>query len=151
MRSLCGCAVDKGPQAKGRYTTIELGPDLFRVVYRGDGYPPAEELQDFALLGAAEAVRQRGFTWFALVHDESSPTIGATKSPGTALTSGSVETEASGAYFTGHTTYTPGKIYDRPTSGTSVLVRAYRSKPKEVFVYNAATTREEIRRKYNLK
>lgn len=70
---ISGCAatgpVAYGPaDAKGfGYEDTKIESDRFRVVYNGSGGMPPEQVEDYALLRAAELARENGFDWFRIV------------------------------------------------------------------------------------
>ncbi len=58
-----------GPaDAKGYgYEDARIEADRFRVVFRGDGATPADVVEDYALLRAAELTLDNGYDWFRVV------------------------------------------------------------------------------------
>jgi hypothetical protein len=53
----------------GGYSDTQLGPDIFRVSFRGNAYTEPERVQDFALLHAAELALSHGYTHFGILRD----------------------------------------------------------------------------------
>lgn len=53
----------------GGYSETQLAPDIFRVVFRGNGYTSRQRSQDFAMLRAAELVLTNKFTYFAVLRE----------------------------------------------------------------------------------
>src|ERR1041385_738680 len=82
-----GCATSY--QANGfssGYSETRFAPDIFRVVFKGNGYTSAERAQDFALLRASELALQGGFTCFAIIDERNSSTTSTITTPGHATT-----------------------------------------------------------------
>jgi hypothetical protein len=87
LATLVGCASQTAFQpaekrgAEG-YTETKLTDNRYRVTFTGNSVTPAETVQDYALLRAAELTLQEGYDWFQLVGREtdkkarSSTTIG---------------------------------------------------------------------------
>ncbi|MEL7490941.1 MAG: hypothetical protein AAGJ73_09480 [Pseudomonadota bacterium] len=59
-----------GPAADAKgfgYEDSRIEDDRFRIIFRGDGATPAEAVEDFALLRAAELAIENDFDWFRIV------------------------------------------------------------------------------------
>ena len=56
----------------GGFTDKQLGPDTFKVHFRGNGYTPDKRAQDFAVLRAAELTLQHGYQYFTVLNVGSS-------------------------------------------------------------------------------
>lgn len=70
---LAACAT-VGPAAYGPadskgfgYEETKVESDRYRVTYRGSGGMPAEQVEDYALLRAAELAAANGYDWFRVV------------------------------------------------------------------------------------
>jgi len=116
------------------FSETRLGPDLWRVMYRGY-YIPESQSYDFALLRAADVVSAAGFPYFTIENERSSAVV---QGGGGGMLIGGTGAAAMGAY-------------SFPEAG--ILVRALRSKPSSSagIVYDAAFISAEIRRKYKIK
>jgi hypothetical protein len=149
---LAGCATSyKSKGFGGGYSETQLAPDSFRVMFRGNAYTSPERMQDFALLRAADIVEQHGFTCFAVENERSSTAVEGDKTSGTSVTSGSVETSGSEAYMTGQSSRTRMQIYDFDNPQTGLLVRAFQTKPANVFTFEVSSLQRSIRQKYGIK
>lgn len=66
---LVGCATEtpyKPAEERGDfgYTETELGDNRYRITFTGNSSTPAETVQDYALLRAAELTLAKGYDWF---------------------------------------------------------------------------------------
>jgi hypothetical protein len=73
LLGLAACATAVGTQfapADSRgygYAATRIEGDRFRVSFAGDGATPAETVEDYALLRAAEIAVENGYDWFRVV------------------------------------------------------------------------------------
>jgi hypothetical protein len=113
------------------FSESRLGPDLWRVMYRGY-YIPESQSFDYALLRASDVVLAAGYPFFTVESERTSSTVQA----GAGMLAGSAGAAVMGGF---------------PEAG--ILVRALRSKPKTSsgIVYDAAFISAEMRRKYKIK
>ena len=151
----------------GGYSDTQLAPDVYRIVFRGNGYTPPERAQDLALLRASELTLQRGFTCFAIVDERHSTSISSFTTPGhadttaygTGCSSGNIYLNpyggsysgTSSAYVDAHTTYTPPQTYVFYKPQTGILVRAFQTKPEGVSTFDAAFLQQSLKQKYRIK
>ncbi len=49
------------------YEETRIEEDRYRIVYRGSGGVPPEQVEDYAMRRAGEVALQEGFTWFRVV------------------------------------------------------------------------------------
>lgn len=54
------------PGAVG-YSELRIEPDRYRIVFQGGPGAPAEQVQDYALLRAADVALANGYDWFRVV------------------------------------------------------------------------------------
>ncbi|MDE2487363.1 MAG: hypothetical protein KGO51_08190 [Alphaproteobacteria bacterium] len=55
-----------GPGAVG-YSELRIEPDRYRIVFQGGPGAPVEQVQDYALLRAADVALAHGYDWFRVV------------------------------------------------------------------------------------
>jgi hypothetical protein len=149
---LAGCATSyQSNSLTGGYSQTQLAPDVFRVSFRGNGYTTPERAQDYALLRASELTLEKGFTCFALVDEKSSTTTQGITTAGSAHTTGTAYQYGNSVSYSGNTTYVPGQTITirRPTSG--VMVRCFKTKPEDIFTFDAAFLQNSLREKYKIK
>ncbi len=166
--ALSGCATSYHSNGfTGGYNETLLAPDVFRIVFRGNGYTAVERVQDFALLRASELTLQRGFTCFAIIDERHSTTISSFTTPGyadttaygTGSSSGNIYLNPYGGSYSGtsslsitaHTTYTPPQTYVFYKPQTGIMVRAFPEKQEGFFTFDAAFLQQSLKQKYRIK
>jgi len=55
-----------GPSAVG-YSELRIEPDRYRIMFQGGPGAPAAQVQDYALLRAADLALAQGYDWFRVV------------------------------------------------------------------------------------
>jgi len=165
---LSGCATGyQSTGLTGGYSDTQLAPDVYRVVFRGNGYTAPERAQDFALLRASELTLQRGFTCFAIIDERHSTSPSSFTTPGHADTTaygsgyssgniylnpyGGSYSGTSSAYVNAHTTYTPPQTYIFYKPKTGIMVRAFQTKPGDFFTFDATFLQQSLKQKYRIK
>lgn len=128
---------------RGGYSSTQLDDNIFKVVFKGNGYTSREKVEDFALLRSAEIALEHGFQYFAILdEDDYVKTSVHTSEPTYHTTSdglGGATTTTSG----GKTT-----TVSKPTASNTILL--LREKPKTGLTYNANFIFREIRNKYEI-
>jgi hypothetical protein len=112
---------------------LYLGPDVWRVMYRGY-YIPEAQTGDYAMLRAAEVMKAAGYRYFVVENERSSATV---------MGSGYGYAYAgSGSAF--------AAAYSYPETG--LLVRGLSEKPASggQMVFDTAFVSAEIKRKYKI-
>lgn len=172
--TLCGILVLSGCATRyhangltGGFSETLLAPDMYRVAFKGNGYTDPERAQDFALLRAAELTIQRGFTCFAVLDERNSTSISSFTTPGYADTTASGTGNSSGniylnpyggsysgtssATVSAHTTYTPPQTHIFYKPHTGLLVKAFQTKPENIFTFDASFLQQTLKEKYRIK
>lgn len=62
-----------GPGAVG-YSEMRIEPDRYRVIFQGGAGAPEAQVQDYALLRAADLALANGYDWFRVVSRDIRPT-----------------------------------------------------------------------------
>ncbi len=165
---LSGCATTyQSTGLSGGYTDTQFAPDVYRIVFRGNGYTSPERAQDFALLRASELTLKHGFSCFAIIDDSNSTSVSSFTTPGRSHTtasgsgyhSGDIYLNPYGGSYSGtsrihvdaHTTYTPPETYYFYRPQTGILVKAFETKPDGVFTFDAAFLNNTLKEKYRIK
>ncbi len=129
---LTGCATQYQPVgASGGFTETKRG-DIQIVQFQGNGFSKAAQVEDMALLRAAEIGKERGFTHMTILDEKASTQHSAAVLPGQSRTTGRLDGtgnfRATTQQFGGGVmqvtkpgariavTYTPGKIEWNPYS-----------------------------------
>ena len=154
---LAGCATPYQPSKRGNgFTDSQLTRDEFEVRFQGNGQTRAEQVQDFALLRAAQVALGHGYSYFAVLdvtntssarpytihqqfHADYPPNIGLPPP-----TPGGVDPYRFGYIVE----YDEPAVYYRP--GTLLRIKGFQTKPAKPFTYDATTLEESIKRKYKL-
>lgn len=69
--AVLGCATPYQARAvRGGYSDMQLGDNVFRVSFEGNGYLSAQAASDYALLRSAELTLEKGFRYFVIASDE---------------------------------------------------------------------------------
>jgi hypothetical protein len=97
--------------------------DVYRIVARGNGYTSADQVQDFALMKAAETTLAAGGNYFIVIDEKNRTDVAVGQTPGM------VQTNVVG--HTAFATYTPGATYDILKPGDALMIRVLRLKAGE--------------------
>jgi hypothetical protein len=111
---LAGCATPYQPMsALGGYREIQLAPDIYRVMFFGNGYTNSELAVEYSLRRCAELTEQNGYRYFGILSVEDLSTQSSFTIPGSAYTTGNVNVNQVGnmafGTYTGHTFITPAQ------------------------------------------
>jgi hypothetical protein len=139
---LTGCVTMYKPIGlMGGYSDIQLGENIFKVSFRGNGYTRAERAANFCLLRSAEIALENGFNYFVIVESGQSSTISAFTTPTTTTATGSTTT----------TTY-HGQTYIISKPSSTNMILCYKEKPDiQGLVFAAEYVSKSIRQKYDIK
>jgi hypothetical protein len=89
LLALAGCTLEPTPYQPlgdaGGYEESQLGPQLFRVSFRGNRATPETTVLDFALLRCAELTHQHGFTHFVIEQDFGRTQLALRPGPGSSV------------------------------------------------------------------
>lgn len=147
-----GCATPyQSKSLRGGYSDTQLAPDVFRVYFRGNAYTAMERAQDFALLHAAELAQSHGFSYFAVVDENSSTSAHTFTTPGQSYTSGSGMATGGLVTYSERTTYYPSQTYIFHKPRTGLLIKCFTEKPEHIYTFDAAFLVQSLRQKYELK
>jgi len=113
---MAGCATPyQAKGAAGGFSETQLAMDVYRIHFGGNAYTSPEQVQDFALLRAADLTLEHNFKYFAIMDETASNEVSAFTTPGTANTTGSGYVYGNTGYaqgnFSSQTTYTPPQTY----------------------------------------
>lgn len=111
---LTGCATPYQPMsALGGYREIQLAPDIYRVMFFGNGYTNGELAIEYALRRCAELTQQNGYRYFGILSVEDLSTQSSVTIPGSAYTTGYVHVNSIGntafGTYSGQTFITPAQ------------------------------------------
>jgi len=114
---LGGCATSYQPTGfTGGFDELQLGENVYRVQFRGNGLTSSARAEDLALLRCAELTLLKGYSHFAIVgerHGEQTSAIPQTAVSTTRVVGNTLQT----------TTYGGGTLYvSRPSSRNTVMM-----------------------------
>lgn len=130
-----------GPQAVG-YSEYRIEPGRYRITYRGGPGAPPAQVQDYALLRAADLTLATGYDWFR-VADRSLRQVGADSGPRFSVGVG-------GASFGGHSAVGLGVNRSFDLGGGPALAQTLEvlmgkgTPPRDADVYDAREVRRTI-------
>ncbi len=125
--SACGVGSLYGP---AYYDETSLGEGLRRVTFKGGDHPATGEL---CLLRCSEVTLEEGFSFFEVVDSE---------------TGSSIRNVTSTYPFHRHYFHDDPFMEDIPFSAKTI--RLLKTKPEDLFVYDAAEIRSSLKRKYEI-
>ena len=150
LLSACATAYqEKG--LTGGYSETQLGPNIFRVSFRGNAYTSRERAEDFTLLRAADVTLEKGFRYFVIVNSEAGTKVGAFTTPTTSYTTGSAYGYGNYAYGSATTKTYGGQTYliSKPSDIDTIL--CFKDRPQGAgLVYDAEFVSNSIRQKYKV-
>ena len=115
---LASCATSYQRQGfTGGFDETQLGPNLYRVSFKGNGFTSADRASDLALLRCAELTLQSGFRYFAVVDSRAGTTQSAFTTPTQSYTTG---TATASTY--GSTTNISGQARTTTYGGDTIII-----------------------------
>ena len=149
---LTACATMYQPVGLGGgYSDIQLGENIFKVSFRGNGYTHAERAADFCLLRSAEVALDNGFKYFVIVESGETSRLSSYTTPTTTRTAGTATISGNTIYGNATTTTYGGQTYliTRPRSTNTIL--CFKEKPNiQDLVFTAEYVSKAIKEKYNI-
>src|ERR1043166_4513540 len=71
LAMMLGCATPYQPKGyTGGYQDLQIGDNMFRVSFEGNGFTSAERTSEYLLLRDAEVTLDKGFRWFIIASDQ---------------------------------------------------------------------------------
>jgi len=127
---LTACATTYQPKGlMGGYSEIQLGENIFKISFHGNGYTSAERAVDLCLLRSADVTLNAGFKYFVIVESGQTAKVGAFTTPTTTTTSGNATISGNTIYGNATTTTYSGQTYlvSKPSSTNMIL--CFKEKP----------------------
>ncbi len=59
----------------GGYSESQLGPNIYKIYFKGNGYTSKEKAEDFAMLRAAELTLQNHYRYFEVIDSNAEETL----------------------------------------------------------------------------
>ena len=150
---LSGCAATSYQPSgwKGGYSDVQLGEDVFKVRFKGNGYTGKSRASDFALLRCAELTLAGGYRYFIIIDENNTITRNQIKTP--TYTTGSATATSTGGSTTASGTSTSygGQIVSIAKPSSENLIKCFKEKPTNVsVVYDAKFLQKSLKESYGL-
>jgi len=150
---LIGCATTyQSVSHTGGFSETQLGENMWRISFQGNGYTSEDRTADFALLRSAELTLIQGYRYFIIIDgSQSTQTNIATIGGNTSRTYGSANTIGNTTTFNATTINTTPNIYmiRKPSATNTILMYKEDEKPEGI-VYDAEFLDSSLRSKYEL-
>jgi uncharacterized protein YceK len=150
LLALAGCATVYQPAgATGGFSETQRGDNIYLVRFEGNGYTKAAQVEDMVLLRAAELTIAKGFTFFAILHEDASSRPITITMPGSTTTTGRVDSFGN---FRAQSYSSPGisTTKSAPTARLLVTLAGNNSVPGYSWI-NARNVAAELGPKYRPK
>ena len=139
-----GCATSYQPSGfTGGFDEVQLGDNVYRVQFRGNGMTSSSRAEDLALLRCAELTLLKGFSHFAIVderHGQSTSAIPQTATSITTAVGGTLQTTSFGGGMA---------FISRPRSRNTVMM--FRGAPEGISVsYDARLLCRTLGERYDV-
>jgi uncharacterized protein YceK len=150
---LFGCATTYQHQGlTGGYTDTQLGENLFRVTFRGNGYTRPERAADLALLRCAELALQHGFQYFVVIDAASYSKQETYTTPTQTTTTGSASVVGNSIYGSSTSTTYGGQAFTTSKPRETDTIVCFKDKPDvNGLVYDANFLVTSLKQQYNIK
>ncbi len=135
----------------GGFSETQLGENIFRVSFRGNGYTRSERAVDFTLLRSAELTKGNGFRYFIVVDSQSSNSYSTYTTPTQSYTTGSVYGSGNYAYGSATTTTYGGQTYliSKPRATNTIV--CFKEKPTmNGLVFDSEFVEKSLKAKYGM-
>lgn len=124
---------------RGGYSQTKLGPNIYRVDFKGNGFTSTERASDFLMLRCAQLTLDNNFQFFAFLNDKNE----------------GHESSTAGFATTNYSTGSANTFYVPPVSvykpGEAVMIEMFHTAPKNVqYALNAEDVFNSITKKYGL-
>jgi len=150
--ALAGCATTYQKEGlTGGFSETQLGENIWKVHFRGNGYTRGERAGDLAMLRCAELTLNNGYSYFALADSQAGNNVSAYKDPTYSYTTGSATANGNTAYGYANTTTYGGNLHfiNKP-SATNIVVMFKDKKEVQGFTFDAQFICNSIGSKYEV-
>lgn len=147
---IVGCATNyQKTGLSGGFSETQLGQNVWKVTFRGNGYTREERASDLALLRCADLTLQNGFSYFALADTKASNETSAYKTPTYSYTTGTVNAYGNTANGYANTTTSGGHLMliNKPAA-TNIVVMAKQKDEIQGFSFDASFICNSLGEKY---
>jgi hypothetical protein len=149
---LVGCAT---PYEKdgllGGFDETQIGPNVWRVTFQGNGFTSSERAEDLVLLRSAELTVKNGYSYFGFASSRLSASQMAVTTPVTTTTNANAYAVGNTAYGTATSTSYGGNTYlvSMPSANNTVVM--FKERPNtESMVFDARFVCRTVGAKYKV-
>ncbi len=133
----------------GGFSETQLGENVWKVTFRGNGYTREERASDLALLRCADLTLKNGFSYFALADTKASNETSAYKTPTYSYTTGTVNTYGNSANVYANTNTSGGQLmFINKPAATNIVVMVKQKNEIQGFSFDAAFICNSLGEKY---
>jgi len=147
-----GCATSYQRNGfSGGYSETQLGENIFKVSFRGNGYTDSERASDFALLRSAELTTENGFRYFTIVESGNESSKSAYTTPTHSYTTGSAYGYGNTVYGSATTTTYGGQTYliSKPRATNTIV--CFKEKPEVAgLIFDAEFVKKSLKEKWGI-
>lgn len=136
----------------GGYTDAQIGENIFRVTFRGNGYTSPERAADLALLRCADLALEHGFHYFVVIDAAAYLKQDPYTTPSKTIKTGSASIVGNSIYENSVSTTYGGQTFLITKPSETDIILCFKEKPEDKFlVYDANFLVKSLREQYNLK
>jgi hypothetical protein len=141
---LSACSTPYQPMsAFGGYREIQLAPDIYRVMFFGNGYTNGQTATEYAIHRCAELTQQRGYRYFGILADTDMSTTRTFTIPAQAYTTGNLSVNSFGntafGTYNGSTFITPARTIQYNFPRPVLTIKMFNKWSKDASLVDAST------------
>jgi len=154
--AVAGCATQYQPNGiTGGFDETQLGPKVYRVTFKGNGYTSPERAADLALLRCADLTLQSGYSYFAIVDAQTWNKVSSFTTPTQSYTTGLATAYGYGNTATAYgqsttTTYCGQTFTFNKPSATNTIVMVKNQNEIAGMTYAARFLADSLGKKYQV-
>tara|TARA_B100000161_G_C33517265_1_gene399347 strand:- start:370 stop:1014 length:645 start_codon:yes stop_codon:yes gene_type:complete len=133
----------------GGYSETQLGENMFKVYFQGNGYTSSQKAADMCLLRCAEICIEKGYKYFAIIDASEKTTQSSFTTPIQTHTTGTVNYYGGNTLYGSSNSFTTGGqtfLVSKPSANNTIVM--LNEKQKEGITYDAKFLYESLGKKY---
>ena len=152
LMAIGGCATPyQSTSFMGGFSETRLGPDTFKISFRGNAFIGRETVANYTLLRSAEVALQNGYSYFIIIDESEYTKTGVYTTPTTAFTTSSGSYSGSSYSGSATTTFQGGDSFFYRKPGATNTIICFTEKPNvKGLVYDARYLSNSLKGKYGL-
>ena len=150
--TLKSCVTLYQPQSfKGGYSSTQLDPKIYRVVFNGNGFTNRIYAQDMALLRCSEIALENGYKYFIIIEGSNTVSQSTTNQPTRSRSDFKISESYDGYRVTGNTYSYGGGSYtiSKPSTQNTILLLKEKDQNSNTIIYDALFLKNSLREKYS--